>query len=375
MKITFVSNYFNHHQKPLCDELYLRFGQDFSFISTCEMREERKKLGYSQNSSPEYVVLAYEDKDKFEYAKKKIDSSDVVIAGSTPKEYIVDRIRDGKTILWYTERPFKKKISLFRRLGYSVLFRIRNCGNKKTNILCASAYASKDYASVGMFKNRMYKWGYFPETKQYNINELTEKKEKHTLLWCGRFIDWKHPDDAVKIAKRLKEQGYDFELKIIGTGVMEEKLHQMVENYGLENCVKFLGSMAPETVRKNMESAGVFLATSDYQEGWGAVLNEAMNSGCAIVACNAIGSVPYLLTNGANGFTYNLFDEEKQFLAVKTLLDNPDLQNKLGLAAYRTIKEVWNAQKAAERLITLAERIDSGDSNIDIFDFGPCSKA
>ena len=33
-------------------------------------------------------------------------------------------------------------------------------------MLCASAYTAKDYASLGMYKNRTYKWGYFPETIQ-----------------------------------------------------------------------------------------------------------------------------------------------------------------------------------------------------------------
>ena len=43
-----------------------------------------------------------------------------------------------------------------------------------------------------------------------------------------------------------------------------------------------------------MESSHIFLLfTSDRNEG--AALNESMNSGCAVVASDAIGSVPYLM--------------------------------------------------------------------------------
>jgi glycosyltransferase involved in cell wall biosynthesis len=45
----------------------------------------------------------------------------------------------------------------------------------------------------------------------------------------------------------------------------------------------------------------VFIFTSDRNEGWGAVLNEAMGSGCAVVAADLIGSVPYLIEHKKMG--------------------------------------------------------------------------
>ena len=39
------------------------------------------------------------------------------------------------------------------------------------------------------------------------------------------------------------------------------------------------------------------------QEGWGAVVNEAMNSGCAVVADHMIGAAPWLIRQGENGRT------------------------------------------------------------------------
>ena len=78
----------------------------------------------------------------------------------------------------------------------------------------------------------------------------------------------------------------------------------MIREKKLEDCVHMLGAMSPDEVRKHMEQANIFLFTSDRNEGWGAVLNEAMNSGCAVVASHAIGSVPYLIKNGNNGYIY-----------------------------------------------------------------------
>ena len=62
---------------------------------------------------------------------------------------------------------------------------------------------------------------------------------------------------------------------------MEQQLRQMIHDKQLDDCVSMLGAMSPEKVRDYMEAADIFLFTSDFNEGWGAVLNEAMNSSCA----------------------------------------------------------------------------------------------
>ena len=111
LKVVFVSNFFNHHQKPFSEEMYQKLGQDFSFISTSVMREERKQLGYAQDNHPTYVIHAYEGPQQRNQALALIRDADVVIAGSTPNDMLLERIRAGKLLLRYAERPYKKKPS------------------------------------------------------------------------------------------------------------------------------------------------------------------------------------------------------------------------------------------------------------------------
>ena len=375
MKIVFVSNYFNHHQKPFCEEMYRRFGADFAFVSTTVMREERKKLGYAQNDEPGYVLLSYENEQKRKAALSLIWEADVVITGGAPDNMFYERIRRGKLLFRYSERPFKKKKSCFKKAYHAFCFRKKNLF-RKNNIymLCAGAYVASDYAKLGMYKNRMYKWGYFPDVKKYDIDELMSLKKRNVIMWCGRFIDWKHPDDAIRLAQKLKESGYEFHLNMVGTGVMEEKLRQMVKEYHLEESVCFLGSMPPERVRLQMEETGIYLFTSDCQEGWGAVLNEALNSGCTVVASNTIGSVPFLLMDGKNGYTYISGSVDMLFERVKYLLDHPTKVREMGIAAYETVLGEWNAKVAAERFIRLVECIQKGEKYPVLYEDGPISK-
>lgn len=224
-------------------------------------------------------------------------------------------------------------------------------------------------------KIRCTNGGYFPPVIKYTINELLKNKDKKKILWMGRLIDWKHPEEAIEVALRLKKDGYDFTMDIGGTGSMYNEIITMIEKYKLTAYVKLLGAIPAKEVRKYMEKSGIFLFTSDFNEGWGAVLNESMNSGCAVVASHAIGSVPFLIEHNKNGLVYQSGKIDELYKKVKYLLDNPIEQEKLGKSAYETMFNVWNADVAAKRLINLEEQLLNGNRFPELYSDGPCSKA
>ena len=375
MKIVFVSNFFNHHQKPLCDALYNLLGADFSFISTESVPVARIKLGYAKDDHPQYVCQAYLNHEARMRAIRLINDADAVVCGSAPADYLKERLRAGKLVLRYSERPYKKKPSALKRLYHAVRFRMRDQGNKNVYLLCASAYTAQDFRSFGMYRNRMYKWGYFPEVKNHDIDRLIDRKKRNSILWCGRYIDWKHPDEAIRLAARLKAEGFDFCLNMIGTGAMEEQLKSMAEAYGLTDVVHFMGAMSPERVRTYMEDASIYLFTSDRQEGWGAVLNEAMASGCAVVASDAAGATPYLVHDGVNGSVYRSGNFADLLEKVQYLLCLPIVQAQYGRMAYKTVVDTWNGRVAAERLLLLIETLLVRGKYEALYKDGPCSRA
>lgn len=378
MRLTFFSNFINHHQIPLCLEFYNALGDDFKFVVTEQVPEERLAMGYRDLSELyPFIVKAFISESEHEYARKLGEESDVAILGSAPEEFVRPRIRSNKLTFRYSERVFKKgrwlvlyPVKLFKLLRNHTMYRSKN-----VFLLGASAYAASDFLLVGAYKNKAYTWGYFPEVKEYPIDALMLKKNNDIpkILWVGRFIALKHPELMISLAKRLKENGFTFSLDLIGTGPLQSKLQKCISKYGLENEVTILGSMSPEDVRAHMEQANIYLFTSNYREGWGAVLNEAMNSGCAVVASHAIGSVPVLLKNKENGLIYPYGNKQQMFDSVALLLENPDLCKKLGMNAYTTLANVWNPANAAERFLVLASSLLTGKEVI--FEDGPCSKA
>lgn len=193
------------------------------------------------------------------------------------------------------------------------------------------------------------------------------------ILWVARFIKFKHPEKAIKLAKFLKEKNYKFKITMIGTGPLQIKTIKKRDKYNLTKEVEIPGSMPNDKVIEHMKNANIFIFTSDKQEGWGAVLNEAMNSGCAIVANQEIGAVPYLIRDGENGFDYKNNRTKELCEKVCILMENNDLGQKLGRNAYTTLQNVWNANNATNRLLALYEAIKKGEAIK--YEDGPCSNA
>lgn len=370
MTVLFLSNYFNHHQKPFCDAMFRLLGENYHFVETEPMSAERKSLGWGGITYPSYVIRPEEAFTPETQAM--IDSADVVIIGSAPNSLVKNRIRNGKLVFRYSERPFKQGMEWKKYLPRLILWNLRTPFWKPVYMLCASAYTAPDYAKMGMYLGKCYKWGYFPETKQYeDVDKLIAAKRPNSILWVARFIDWKHPEIPLEIAHRLKQEGYNFTLNMIGNGELLESTRDQIASLGLSDCVKLLGAMSPEDVRAHMEQSEVFLFTSDRNEGWGAVLNESMNSACAVVANRAIGSVPFLVVDGVNGDIYEDGNIDDLYQKVKTLLDHPARRIEKSKNAYTTITQTWNAETAAERFLMA---VDSISLNRPLHFKGVCEK-
>lgn len=375
MRVTFVSNYFNHHQKPLSDSLYRLTKGNYTFVSTVPMREERKKLGYLPPQA-DYELRAYESESAKKEALRLIDESDVVITGSADYSYIKQRIQDGKLLFKYGERPLRNGIEPLKYFPRLIKWNREYPRSAPIYLLASSAYAAYDYAKLGMFKDKTYRWAYYTDTVRYDdVDGLISAKRKNSLLWVARFLELKHPDHAIEVVRRLRDIGIGCNLSFIGIGPIEEQMRSEVERQGLNDRITFLAAMSPEQVRAHMEQAEILLFTSDKREGWGAVVNEAMNSGCAVVGSHEAGAVPMLIDDGVNGMIYQSGDVNMLFEKTRYLLEHPAERREMGHRAYQTMTRLWNAEIAAGRFIELSRKILSGEKAPELYTEGPCSKA
>lgn len=374
MKITFISNYINHHQIPLANELYAELGDNYRFIQTEPMEEDRVKMGWgAEVKNIPYLLYFYEQPEECE---KLVLESDVVVFGGVEDEsYIQPRLKAGLFTIRCSERIYKegqwKMISprgLIKKYKDHVQYR-----KQDVYLLCAGGYVADDFRLIGAYPDKMMKWGYFVEKYNYDLQKLFSLKEENqetAILWVGRMIDLKHPEYAVQMAAELKKLGKKFKLQFIGDGEKKEEIVTLAKSFNLEDCVEFMGFMSPKDVRKQMEKADILLMTSNRIEGWGAVVNEAMNAGCVVVASHIIGSAPYLIQHEENGLVFKAGSYASLTKEILKIIDNDCYRKKMGMAAYETIDTLWNPKTAAKRFIEFCNT-----KKVDRYEEGPCSQA
>ncbi len=382
MRLVFVSNYINHHQMPVSSELHRlcrEQGGSYIFVQTEPMEQERLDMGWGKNLETTDFVRNYWEDEKG--CQRMIEKADAVIFGGCEDEkYIEARLAAGEPVWRYSEPLYKTGRYKFISPGglrkkYHDHTRYRK---KRVYLLCAGAYVAGDFRLVGAYGGKRFRYGYFPAFRRQEPEKLMAGKEQASrgqlrLLWAARMIDWKHPETALQVAAKLREQGRDFRLDMIGDGAMRRETQMQAAAMGLEGQVFFQGYCSPEETRAYMERAHIFLATSDRQEGWGAVVNEAMNSGCALIAGKGMGAAPYLVRHGENGFLFDHRTPRQAARFAEKLSADRDLCRRMGSAAYETVETLWNPQVAARRLYECIAAELAG-RKLPEYEEGPLSK-
>ena len=350
MRLVFVSNYINHHQMPVSNELNRlcrEQGGSYIFVQTEPMEQERVDMGWGKDLEEADFVRNYWEDEKG--CQRLIEEADAVIFGGCEDEkYIEARLAAGEPVWRYSEPLYKtgryRFISprgLRKKMHDHTRYR-----KKRVYLLCAGAYVAGDFRLVGAYGGKRFRYGYFPAFRQQEPEKLMAGKDQASqgqlrLLWAARMIDWKHPETALRVAEKLRERGVNFRLDMIGDGALCRTTQKQAEALGLGGQIFFPGYCSPEETRVYMERAHIFLATSDRQEGWGAVVNEAMNSGCALIAGKGMGAAPYLVRHKN--------PRQAAEIAGK-LAEDRALCRRIGFAAYETVRTLWNPQVAAKRL-------------------------
>lgn len=375
MKVVFISNYINHHQLPFCNELYKRLKDDFVFIQSEPMEQERIDMGWGKGFSEiSYVRYLYEDEA---VCRSLIMDCDVLLAGWTKRsDLVIARMNEKKLTVRISERIYRegqwKAISpkgLISKYREHIRFK-----KGPAYLLCAGAYVASDFNLIGAYPDKMYKFGYFPETKKYRLDKLFAMKDSSgmiEIIYAGRFMKLKHPEYLVWLARDLSKENEKrllrgepllpkFRIHMVGSGELEHALKAMVTEYGLLDQVLFYGFLPPEKVRNIMERCHIHVFPSDALEGWGAVVNEAMNSACAVVGCSEAGAVPYLIKQWENGVAFpgNNYDEMKNI--VTYLMTHGREREEIANKAYHTIVDQWNAANVVDTLLYMIEGWQEG---------------
>lgn len=137
----------------------------------------------------------------------------------------------------------------------------------------------------------------------------------------------------------LEWQGINYPLKIIGSGPLKEELISVNKN----SMVTFSGLLPRERVIEELGKCAFVVVPSKWHEAFGLVNIEAFSMGKAVVASRK-GAMIDIVDDGRNGILFEISKKGDLNAKVKTLLNDQQLLNQMGLNSRSSYLKYYTPQ-------------------------------
>ena len=211
------------------------------------------------------------------------------------------------------------------------------------------------YESLGIESSRIFDVPYtvdndrFIQSSKLSVFGRNSIRSKYGLdenlpvvVYASKFIPRKHPDDLVLAFSALQQEGISASLLLVGTGVMEAELRQMVARLNLRNVV-FAGFANQSELPNIFGASDVFVLPSE-NEPWGLIVNEAMCAGLPIIVSKEVGCVQDLVEDGVNGCCILAGDVGSLVTSLRTILGDEERRKSMGERARQRISQ-WSYEQ------------------------------
>ncbi|MFW5652571.1 MAG: glycosyltransferase family 4 protein [Planctomycetota bacterium] len=215
-----------------------------------------------------------------------------------------------------------------------------------------------DAAGISTPRARVFRNG-VPATDVTGLNISREgddtaanDSQPPTLLWMGRLVPPKDPEALIRVAGRLKGEGFRFNIVMAGStpGHLQpfaERLQTLVNDFGLNETIEFPGWIDDPTPLLARSAIGV---QTSLTEGLSMAVLEQMMAGLPVVGTD-VGDTAVALDDGRTGFVIPKEDDQRLYAALRPLLADPSMRRSMGRAARERAMESFSLKAMARNAV------------------------
>ncbi len=183
--------------------------------------------------------------------------------------------------------------------------------------------------------------------KKIPRGDLGMKKHKFYLIAVGRLVERKGFKYLIQAMENLPKE---IELNLIGDGPLEKDLKDLTKGLDLNNRVHFLGFVSEEKKFQYLANSNLYVLSS-LHEGFGIVLQEAMQVGLPIIATNHGGQID-ILDKGENALLIKPKRSKEIEKSVLRICKDSNLRLKMSKNNLKKV-ENFSLRKIAKKYIEL----------------------
>ncbi len=175
----------------------------------------------------------------------------------------------------------------------------------------------------------------------------------------GRISPWKGQDIFLRAIQQIHSDFPTVCFQLIGSALFgeetyEAELRALCTKLGLDGCVEFLGFV--QNIPQQMALLSVVVHASVIDEPFGQVVIEGMAAGKPVIATRG-GGVSEIVEDGVSGMLVPKKDVTALADAMRTLLRDPLLRERLGAGGRRRVQESFRIEFTAAKTMDLYERL------------------
>ena len=174
------------------------------------------------------------------------------------------------------------------------------------------------------------------------------------LLSIAALRPYKGVTYLIEAVRRMREQGMDVECDVIGDGYLRPRLQQEIEDAGLLDHFRLLGTKTQEEVAEAYAACDVFVlpsvvADDGQMEGIPVVLMESLAAGVPTISTR-ISGIPELVIDGETGFVVEPAQPDALVDAVRRVLDDYASATALARNGSRLVESEFELSENVRRL-------------------------
>ena len=189
------------------------------------------------------------------------------------------------------------------------------------------------------------------------FTRVTRHQPPGRVLYVGQVGRRKGVHDLLRAVRRLIDDGLAVELTVVGPSQLEGELEAaraLATELHLDDWVRFTGALTGDGLYGQFESHDLF-ALPSYNEGIPAVLYEAGAFGLPVVT-TPVGAIPSLVRDGENGFLLAPGDVDALSAALRRLVTDHDLRERLG-NQLRSDVAAFHPDRAAAKIVAATREL------------------
>ena len=171
--------------------------------------------------------------------------------------------------------------------------------------------------------------------------------ENPEILTIGSLYPLKGVEHLIKAFSIVAQQHPDTRLRIIGTGPQENNLKNLTHTLKLQTKTTFQGFIPHTQIAQHYQKCTIFCFSSQ-GEPFGKTIIEAMACAKPVIATNT-GGATEIIKNNKTGILIPPAQPRQFAQKILYLLENPDIMQKLGENARKTVETKYSWETIAQK--------------------------